>query len=225
LILALDVPDRERALALARDTGDYVGHFKVGSRLFTAEGPHLVRELKDAGNGVFLDLKFHDIPNTVAEAASAATALGVDLFDIHAAGGRAMMHAAVEASGNEAARRGVERPRILAITVLTSMSSTVEEVLALAESARDAGVDGVVASAWEAKAIRQTLGSDFLIVTPGIRPAWAARQDQKRVATPQEAITNGADHIVVGRPIRDAESPREAARAIVEEMAPAEVRP
>jgi orotidine-5'-phosphate decarboxylase len=223
LIVALDVPDRKRALELAGSTGEYVSHFKVGSRLFTAEGPALVRDLKRAGSGVFLDLKYHDIPNTVAEAAQAATSLGVDIFDIHAAGGTKMMRAAVEASREEASRLGIDPPTILAITVLTSMASTVDEVLALAELAREAGIGGVVASAWEARAIRERMGPDFLIVTPGIRPAWTQRDDQRRVATPEEAIANGADYVVVGRPIRDAADPANAARAIVDEMAPAEV--
>jgi orotidine-5'-phosphate decarboxylase len=223
-MLALDVASRDEAVLLAKKTGEHVSHFKIGSRLFTAEGPALIRDIKDEGHGVFLDLKFHDIPNTVADAAAAATALGVDFFDVHAAGGRDMMRAAVEASGEEAERRGITRPRILAITVLTSMSSTVEEVLALAARARDAGVDGVVSSAWEAKAIRDRLGPDMLIVTPGIRPSWAvSKDDQKRVATPKDAIAAGADYIVVGRPIRTADDPGGAAKAIVEEMAPAEV--
>jgi orotidine-5'-phosphate decarboxylase len=223
LMVALDVPTREQALNLAAETGDCVSFFKVGGRLFTAEGPDLVRELKSAGNGVFLDLKFHDIPNTVAEAAEAATGLGVDFFDIHASGGEEMMKAAVEASREEASKLGIPAPKILAITVLTSMSSTVDEVLALAERARRSGVDGVVSSAWEAKAVREALGSDFIIVTPGIRPAWAAKNDQRRVATPEVAIANGADFIVVGRPITKADSPAGAARMILDEMAPAEV--
>ena len=223
LMVALDVPTREQALDLASATCDCASHFKVGGRLFTAEGPDLVRELKSAGNGVFLDLKFHDIPNTVAEAAEAATGLEVDFFDVHASGGEEMMKAAVTASREEAERLGIPAPRILAITVLTSMSSTVDEVLALAERARNAGVDGVVSSAWEAKAVREALGTDFLIVTPGIRPSWAAKNDQRRVATPEVAIANGADFIVVGRPITKADSPGSAARMILDEMAPAEV--
>ena len=223
LMVALDVPTRKQALDLASATGDCASHFKVGGRLFTAEGPDLVRELKSAGNGVFLDLKFHDIPNTVAEAAEAATGLGVDFFDVHASGGTEMMKAAVEASKGEASRLGISAPRIMAITVLTSMRSTVDEVLALAERAREAGVDGVVSSAWEAKAIREALGKDFLIVTPGIRPAWAAKNDQRRVATPEVAMSNGADFIVVGRPITKAESPAAAAQMIRDAMAPAEV--
>jgi orotidine-5'-phosphate decarboxylase len=224
LMLALDVASREEAVALAGRTGEYVSHFKIGSRLFTAEGPGLIRDIKDSGHGIFLDLKFHDIPNTVADAAAAATALGVDFFDVHASGGRDMMRAAVRASAEEAEKLGIAPPKILAITVLTSMSSTVDEVLALATHARDAGVHGVVSSAWEAKAIRDRLGPEMLIVTPGIRPSWAvAEDDQKRVATPKDAIAAGADFIVVGRPIRSAEDPREAAKAIVDEMTPAEV--
>ncbi|MBD3366910.1 MAG: orotidine-5'-phosphate decarboxylase [Candidatus Eisenbacteria bacterium] len=223
LIVALDVPDRARAIELAERTGRYVSHFKVGSRLFTAEGPDLVRELKSTGSGVFLDLKYHDIPNTVAEAAQAATSLGVDVFDIHAAGGTRMMRAAVDASREEASRLGKTPPKILAITVLTSMASTVDEVLALADRARESGIDGVVASAWEACAIRERMGPDFLIVTPGIRPSWTKRNDQRRVATPAEAIAKGADYVVVGRPIRDADDPADAARAIIDEMSPAEV--
>jgi orotidine-5'-phosphate decarboxylase len=223
LMVALDVPSRDEALSLARATGGYASHFKVGGRLFTAEGPSLVRELKKSGNGVFLDLKYHDIPNTVAEAAQAATALGVDFFDVHALGGEEMMRAAVEASREEAERLGAAPPRILAITVLTSMPSTVDEVLAHAERARAAGVDGVVSSAWEAKAVRELTGPDFLIVTPGIRPSWAARNDQRRVATPEMAVANGADYIVVGRPITKADDPGDAARKIRDLMAPAEV--
>jgi orotidine-5'-phosphate decarboxylase len=223
LMVALDLQRREDAMRLAAETGEHVSHFKVGSTLFTAVGPELVRDLKRAGYGVFLDLKFHDIPNTVAGAAAAATSLGVDFFDIHAAGGLAMMHAAVDASREEAERLGVVPPKILAITVLTSISSTVDEVLALAERARLAGLDGVVSSAWEARAIREAVGPDFLIVTPGIRPSWSVKNDQKRVATPEDAIANGADYIVVGRPVANAESPREAARLIAKSIAGAEV--
>jgi orotidine-5'-phosphate decarboxylase len=223
LMVALDVRSRDEALSLAEATGRYASHFKVGGRLFTAEGPALVRELKRSGNGVFLDLKYHDIPNTVAEAAQAATALGVDFFDVHALGGGEMMRAAVEASREEAERLGIAPPRVLAITVLTSMPSTVDEVLAHAERARTAGVDGVVSSAWEAKAVRELTGPEFLIVTPGIRPSWAARNDQRRVATPEVAVANGADYIVVGRPIARADDPGDAARRIRDLMVPTEV--
>jgi orotidine-5'-phosphate decarboxylase len=218
LMVALDVPTKAEALSFADRVGPHAGHLKVGARLFTAEGPDLVRALKAAGHGIFLDLKYHDIPNTVAEAAAAAAALGVDFFDVHAAGGGDMMRAAVAASRAEAARRGLRPPAVLAVTVLTSMPSTVEQVVALAMLARDSGVDGVVASAREARAVRDTVGPGFVIVTPGIRPSWAAADDQRRVATPREAIENGADYIVVGRPILRAEDPAKAAQAIVSEM-------
>lgn len=223
LIVALDVTTLDEAAELVDGLGDTVRTYKVGTRLFTRWGPEALNLVKDRGHKVFLDLKFHDIPNTVAEAAAAAASLGVDFFDVHASGGQEMMRAAVEASREEAERLDLAPPRILAITVLTSMSSTVDEVLALAERAKSAGVDGVVSSAWEAKAVRESLGPDFVIVTPGIRPAWAAKNDQRRVATPEVAIANGADYIVVGRPITRAESPAGAAKMIVDEMAPAEV--
>jgi len=223
IIVALDYPAAAPALALVDRLDPGRCALKVGKELFTRVGPGLVETLVGRGFRVFLDLKFHDIPNTVAEAAEAATGLGVDFFDVHASGGTEMMKAAVEASKEEASRLGIAAPRILAITVLTSMRSTVDEVLALAERAREAGVDGVVSSAWEAKAIREALGKDFLIVTPGIRPAWAAKNDQRRVATPEVAMSNGADFIVVGRPITKAENPAAAAQMIRDAMAPAEV--
>ncbi len=223
LMLALDVPTMEEALDLADATGDYVGYMKVGLRLFTSEGPELVRALKDAGHGIFLDLKFHDIPNTVADASRAAAALGVDFFTVHTPGGSKMLKAAYEASEDEAAKRGLTPPTVLAVTVLTSLPSTTEEVVARARSAWDAGVRGIVSSPKEARALRDALGPDAVIVTPGIRPSWAAANDQSRVATPKDAIEAGANHIVVGRPIRNADNPREAAKAIVEEMELAEV--
>ncbi|MBM3307043.1 MAG: orotidine-5'-phosphate decarboxylase [Candidatus Eisenbacteria bacterium] len=225
LIVALDVPTRSEALSFARRVGPHAGFLKVGSRLFTAEGPDLVRALKSAGHGIFLDLKYHDIPNTVAEAAAAAAGLGVDFFDVHASGGADMVRAAAEASREEASRLGLPRPRLLAVTVLTSMPSTVEQVTQLARLARDAGADGVVASAQEARAVRDVTGSGFVIVTPGIRPAGAGRNDQRRVATPAEAVASGADYIVVGRPVLAADDPAAAARAIVEEMQSAGVTP
>jgi orotidine-5'-phosphate decarboxylase len=225
LMVALDVPTRAEALSFADRVGPHAGHLKVGMRLFTAEGPDLVRALKAAGHGIFLDLKYHDIPNTVAEAAAAAATLGVDFFDVHAAGGVDMMRAAVTGSREEAARRGLRPPAVLAVTVLTSMPSTVEQVVALATLARESGVDGVVASAREARAVREAVGPGFLIVTPGIRPSGAASDDQRRVATPREAVESGADYIVVGRPILKAQDPAEAARAIVSEMERSGVAP
>ncbi len=222
LILALDVPTRDEALALAKATGKYVGCMKVGLRLFTSEGPSLVRELEDAGHRIFLDLKFHDIPNTVADASRAATALGVDFFTVHTPGGRKMLEAALDASREEAERRGITPPVILAVTVLTSLPSTTAEVVERARSAWDAGMRGIVASPVETRALRDALGPDAIIVTPGVRPEWASSDDQKRVATPREAVAAGASHIVVGRPIRSADDPGKAAKMIVEEMEMAE---
>jgi orotidine-5'-phosphate decarboxylase len=223
LILALDVATREEALALARSTGDHVGYMKVGLRLFTSEGPGIVRDLQEAGLGVFLDLKLHDIPNTVADAARAAAALRVDFFTIHTAGGTEMMRAALAASRDEARGLGVVPPQILAVTVLTSLPSTTEEVVARARGAWEAGITGVVASPREARAIRDALGPGAVIVTPGIRPSWAATNDQKRISTPADAVAAGADYIVVGRPIRNADDPEEAARLVVSEMELTEV--
>ena len=224
LIVALDVATGEEARALVRATEANVRRYKVGSQLFTSEGPELVRELADAGLGIFLDLKFHDIPNTVAEASRAAAGLGVEMFNVHASGGHEMMAAAVEASREGAAAAGRKPPKILGVTVLTSLPGTIEDVLDLAGKARKAGADGVVASAREASAIRAEMGSDFLIVTPGIRPAASASGDQRRVTTPAEAVAGGADLIVVGRPIRAADEPGAAARAIIADMEEGEER-
>jgi orotidine-5'-phosphate decarboxylase len=225
LIVALDVPSAEGARALVDQLAGRVGLFKVGSQLFTAAGPGFVQEIVGRGEKVFLDLKFHDIPNTVAGAVSSASRLGVSLFDVHGLGGRAMLEAAVGALP-------AMQTRLLAITVLTShdeMSlgqigvngSVHESVRRLALLARDAGLDGVVASPHEVALIREACGTDFLIVTPGIRPAGTATGDQTRSATPAAALGEGADYLVVGRPITAANDPRAAADAIVREMASA----
>jgi orotidine-5'-phosphate decarboxylase len=219
LVAALDFPDRTSALAMADRLRGEVGMYKVGKQLFTAEGPDVVRELTGRGDRVFLDLKFHDIPNTVAGAVEAARRLGVSLVNVHALGGRAMMQAAAEAA------RGTGM-RVLAVTVLTSLSgaelaalgfSEMPERLALRLAARalEAGLDGVVAAPTEVAPLRLELGPNFLILTPGIRPAGASRQDQVRVATPEQAVRDGADYLVVGRPITQADDPAAAARAIV----------
>jgi orotidine-5'-phosphate decarboxylase len=216
--------------------------FKVGSELFTAEGPVPVRYLVTTGQRVFLDLKFHDIPNTVRAAAREAAELGVSMVNVHASGGRKMMEAALEGArsalqsvsrrmqGSAGIAVGDEaRPRVLAVTILTSLESQdleelgisgtpVEAVLRLARLAQSAGLDGVVASPREISAIRQACGPGFLIVTPGIRPASAATNDQARIATPASAIAAGADYLVVGRPITGAPDPVAAADAIVAEM-------
>lgn len=228
LIVALDVESGSRAIELADSLRDVVGAFKIGSRLFTLEGPSIVRRLSERGDRVFLDLKFHDIPNTVAQAVDAATSLGVWMLNVHAAGGRRMMAAAVEAAHQSAARQNLQPPFVIAVTVLTSMSaealaetgidvSVLDHVVRLARLTQDAGLDGVVASAQETALIRKTCGKNFAIVTPGIRDqAKAAKDDQERTMTAPEAIAAGASYIVVGRPIIAAPDPRAAAERLLE---------
>ena len=224
LIAALDAPDAEQAQALVRQLGDAVGFYKVGKELFTAEGPSIVRELVSAGKRVFLDLKFHDIPNTVAGAVRSAASLGVSMLTVHASGGPQMLKAA-----SEAASQSQAKPVVLAVTVLTSLSELelqqtgvsggVEaQVLRLASLALQSGCGGVVASAQEAARLRRSLGSGFTLVTPGIRPAGGDAADQARVVTPEAAIRAGADYLVVGRPITRAGNPRQAAREIAEQI-------
>jgi orotidine-5'-phosphate decarboxylase len=232
LLVALDVDSGERALTLARSLRDVAGGFKVGSRLFTLEGPGLVRQLADSGVRVFLDLKFHDIPNTVAQAIESAVLTGAWMVNVHASGGTAMMHAAAQAAKDTAARSGGLRPLVIGVTVLTSMDEPtlkavgvdrplLDQVVALARMAREAALDGVVASPQETAAIRAACGRDFAIVTPGIRGAAAGNEknDQSRTMGPAEAIRAGATFIVVGRPIIAAQDPRGAAARIVEELA------
>ena len=229
LIVALDFPAADAALRLAEKLHGHAGMFKVGSELFTAEGPELPRRLVATGERVFLDLKFHDIPNTVRAAARQASQLGVAMLNVHAAGGRKMMEAAREGVREAGAPKERAKPVVLAVTVLTSMArpdleeigipgGPEESVIRLAQLAQRAGLDGVVASPREIAAIRQACGSHFLIVTPGIRPSDAASYDQARIATPEAAIRAGADYLVVGRPITEAADPRAAADAIVAEM-------
>lgn len=221
LIVALDVPTAREARELVSRIGDAAGFYKVGLQLFTAEGPGFVRELAGSGRRVFLDLKLHDIPNTVSQAVKSATELGASMLTVHASGGVAMLQAAAEAAGN--------RLSLLAVTVLTSMSDdelsqigvagrVQAQVLRLAELARTAGCDGIIASARESEALRSALGEGFAIVNPGVRPAGSETNDQRRVATPGEAIRAGASHLVVGRPITRAADPAQAARAIGDEI-------
>ncbi len=222
LIVALDVPKADAARALVDRLAGHVGMFKVGSQVFTAAGPDLVHEIVGRREKVFLDLKFHDIPNTVAGAVASASRLGVSFVDVHGLGGRAMMEAGVGALP-------AMGTRLLAITILTSHDeeslgeigvngSMAESVRRLAQLAKEAGTDGVVASPHEVALVREACGTDFLIVTPGIRPAGAAVGDQARAATPAAALAAGADYIVVGRPITEAADPAAAADAIVREM-------
>jgi len=234
LIVALDLPSADAATRLAEKLRGHAGMFKVGSELFTAEGPLLARYLVATGEKVFLDLKFHDIPNTVRAAAREAALAGVSMLNVHALGGLKMMEAALEGArtqpvGREASSPRGGQPLVLAVTLLTSLASsdlqalgltgTPEEVVVrLARLAQQAGLDGVVASALEIAAIRAACGPRLVIVTPGIRPASAASHDQVRVATPGYAIEAGADYLVVGRPITEAPDPAGAADAIVAEM-------
>jgi orotidine-5'-phosphate decarboxylase len=231
LLVALDVDSAERALTLAKRLDGIAGGLKVGSRLFTLEGPDLVRRLVGSGARVFLDLKFHDIPNTVAQAVEAAVRTGAWMINVHASGGAAMMQAAAGAAADAAAATGRPVPLLIGVTVLTSMDEAAlqstgvarplfDQVLALARMAQGAGLHGVVASPHETAAIRVACGPDFAIVTPGIRGASAGQDtnDQARTMGPAEAVKAGASYIVVGRPIIAAPDPRAAAQAIVEEL-------
>ena len=213
LIVALDVDTFEEAARLVQVTRDVVDVFKVGSQLFTCVGPRILTLLHEQGRECFLDLKFHDIPSVVANAVAAAAALKVSLLTIHACGGAEMLRAAAAVPN---------RPRLLGVTVLTSVGGNVQaEVLRLAKLAKECGLDGVIASPHEIRPIREAMGKDFLIVTPGIRPANAKSADQKRVMTPAEAVAAGASYIVVGRPIIEADDPARAAANIAAEIASA----
>lgn len=225
LIVALDVT-AQRALELVSLLRDHVGMFKIGSQLFTAAGPDLVRQIVSAGNRVFLDLKFHDIPNTVAAAAVEATRLGVSILNVHACGGAEMMQRTADVVTETSARDGLSRPAVIAVTVLTSSNAAtlssigidadpMAQVQRLALLASQSGMDGVVASPLEVAAIRGAVARrDFLIVTPGVRPANSEDDDQKRVMTPAQAAKAGADFLVIGGPITAAADPVAAAEAI-----------
>ncbi len=229
LIVALDLPSAQAAAQAADQLRGHAGMFKVGLELFASEGPVLVRYLAARGDRVFLDLKFHDIPNTVRAAARQAAQLGVKILNVHAGGGRKMMEAAREGSEEGSRRAAVPPPILVAVTVLTSLGDmdlgelgvaggAEEAVLRLARLAKEAGLDGVVASPREVAALRRELGREFVIVTPGIRPGAAAAGDQVRVAAPAAAIRAGADFLVVGRPITEAADPCAAADAVAAEM-------
>jgi orotidine-5'-phosphate decarboxylase len=232
ILVALDVESAAKALHLADQLRGAVGGYKIGKQLFTAEGPSMVRELTSRGDRVFLDLKFHDIPNTVAGAVQAAVATGAWMVNVHASGGSAMMKAAVEAATRAAAALGRPRPLVIGVTVLTSMTDAglreigvlnpmLDQVVHLAKLARDAGLDGVVASPQETRAIGEACGADFQIVTPGIRPAdQQGKDDQARTLTPAEAISAGATYLVIGRPITSAPNPRQAAEHIAATLSP-----
>jgi orotidine-5'-phosphate decarboxylase len=224
LIIALDVSHASEARKIVSEIGDAASTYKVGKQLFTAEGPQVVRDLVASGRKVFLDLKFHDIPNTVAGAVKSAAQLNVSMLTVHASGGSKMLRAAADASAQSSSK-----PLILAVTVLTSLSDAdlqelglpvgvADQVLRLAGIARNAGIGGIVASPHEAQSLRRNLGEGFVIVTPGVRPAGSEAGDQARVTTPADALRAGATHLVVGRPITGAPNPAQAAKHILEEM-------
>jgi orotidine-5'-phosphate decarboxylase len=224
LIVALDVANGDKARELVQALGETVSFYKIGKELFTAEGPSIVRDLAASGKKVFLDLKFHDIPNTVAGAVRTAASLGVSLLTVHASGGSKMLKEAADAAAQSEAK-----PTVLAVTVLTSLAADdlleigvsgglESQVLRLAELAIKAGCGGVVASAKEAVRLRQALGTKFTLVTPGIRPAGGIAADQARVVTPEDAIRAGANYLVVGRPITASDNPKEAARSITKQI-------
>ncbi|HUG41332.1 MAG TPA: orotidine-5'-phosphate decarboxylase [Longimicrobiales bacterium] len=227
LIIALDLPTAEDALDLVDRLGDAADYYKVGAHLFTRTGPPLVQALKDRGKRVFLDLKYHDIPYTVAGAVESAAALGVDMLTLHASGGVAMMQAAREAVGDEG-------PTLVGVTLLTSFTaadveqvwakeirSLRDEVARLSGLAAEAGLDGVVSSALEVEALKRKHGSEFVVVTPGIRPAGEVPGDQVRTATPAEAVRAGADYLVIGRPVHGAADPGAVVGSILDEISAA----
>lgn len=229
LIFALDVDNFEEAKIWVEKLKSHVGLFKIGKQLFTSCGPDIVKLVRDAGSDVFLDLKFHDIPNTVAKAGLEALKLGARMFNVHALGGLEMMSTLVSEVDKMRPRSAPDRPILLAVTILTSsnqdtlrsvgIDQPLEVMVAkLAKLAKEAGMDGVVASPQEVGLIRSACGDDFLIVTPGVRPSFASQDDQKRVMTPGDAIRAGADYLVIGRPISAASDPWAAADRILEEM-------
>jgi orotidine-5'-phosphate decarboxylase len=228
IIIALDVPSKDEGIALVSRLKD-ARTFKVGLELFTAEGPALFKKLKALRKDVFLDLKLHDIPNTVAGAVRSAFRHGVQMMTVHTSGGREMMAKAAETARQVSAELGRPKPVLLGVTVLTSLKgadleevgmgpNVAGQVLRLAGLAKAAGLDGVVCSPQEIEILRKEFGRDLVIVTPGIRPLWAAAQDQKRIMTPAEAVAQGADYLVIGRPITGAPSPGEAFLKVVAEL-------
>ena len=226
IFVALDTTDVGRAVELAQGLKGLVGGVKIGKEFFTAQGPDGVHRVTECGLPLFLDLKFHDIPNTVAGAIRASLELNPFLVNVHASGGRRMMQAAVEAADSAASGK---RPQIIGVTGLTSMAredlgevgldvEPLEQVLRLGRLARKSGLDGVVCSAKEVVALRGSVGRDFTLVVPGIRPEWASADDQRRVVTPRDAVDLGADYLVIGRPITGHADPAAAARLIAEEL-------
>jgi len=229
LIIALDVSTETEALGLVQELSGLAVLYKVGLQLYSNTGPDIVRRLAKSGAGVFLDLKFHDIPNTAARASEAVTGLGAFMFNLHAAGGKKMLAAAARATRERARSLGVAAPLMVGVTVLTSMSEgelhqelgvarpLPEQVAALATLCRESGLDGAVASAREIPWIRRACGRDFIIVTPGVRPAGVMQNDQERIVTPSQALALGADYVVMGRPVTAAADPRQALARLLAE--------
>ncbi|HPI92253.1 MAG TPA: orotidine-5'-phosphate decarboxylase [Deltaproteobacteria bacterium] len=229
IIFALDVGDMDSAKKWVHTLKDSVGWFKVGLELFTATGPDVVRLIKDQGIKCFLDLKLHDIPNTVAGAVRSTIRTGADMMTVHLSGGRAMVEAALKAAEEESRKLGIARPRIVGVSVLTSLGGVdlkevgierppMEQVAYLARFAASCGTDGMVCSAEDLTHIRSSVPASLMLITPGIRPSWSGKGDQKRIATPGAAIKAGADLLVIGRPISEAPDPVEAVSRIVMEM-------
>jgi orotidine-5'-phosphate decarboxylase len=233
LIVALDLDTFEKAKRAVDALSPAVKIFKVGGQLFTAAGPEIIRAIRKKGGRVFLDLKFHDIPNTVFNAVLAATKMGASLLTVHTLGGPEMLRKAAEAARSGAKKHGTQRPLVVGVTVLTSMDDAALAAIGIRKSAQNAvldlarlagasGLDGVVASAREARAVRRKMGKKFTIVTPGIRPRGFSKGDQKRVVTPADAIQSGADYLVVGRPVLEAKDPRDVVARIQKEMTDAQ---
>lgn len=229
LIIALDYSEIDQVKKLVDQLDDSVNYYKIGMELFYSTGGQIISFLREKNKEVFLDLKLYDIPNTVAKSAAALTRLGVSMLNVHASGGASMMKAAADAVTEQAHKQGLVRPKLIAVTVLTSFSehewtslnskfSIDEQVMCLAKVAQQSGIDGVVASPREAAAINAELGNEFLIVTPGIRPDGTSVNDQNRVSTPKQALLSGATHLVVGRPVTAASDPRAAVESILTEM-------
>ncbi|MBM09507.1 MAG: orotidine-5'-phosphate decarboxylase [Magnetovibrio sp.] len=225
ILVALDTTDKKRAKKLITGLNGHIGGVKIGKEFFTANGPQGVRYVLSEGQPFFLDLKFHDIPNTVIGALRSAMKLKPSIVNVHASGGAAMLRAAAQT----VSELGLSRPLLIAVTILTSLEDTdmadigfssiiTDQVLRLAKLAQKCGLDGVVCSPHEIKAIRDACGSDFKLIVPGIRPGWATHGDQRRITTPRQAIDRGADYIVIGRPITDHDKPVDAAKRIVEEL-------
>jgi orotidine-5'-phosphate decarboxylase len=230
IILALDVPGYDEAMDVVRTFEDHIDIFKIGLELFTSAGPRIVEDINAMGKKIFLDLKFHDIPNTVSKSALAVAKLGVFMFNVHTSGGFEMMKQTADTLAKYSIENNVPRPKLIGVTILTSIDKKTlrddigvkadmpDQVIHLAALAKNAGLDGVVASPEDAADLRARFGKDFLIVTPGIRPSWSAMDDQKRASTPQSALKNGASYLVIGRAITSAPDPLDALKKIEDEI-------